>query len=64
LIPPDASFEIAMRGLAEQQERLRLRIEREDPTSIAYWRVFYFRNLGIVARPETHATVVAKAARG
>jgi len=60
LIPPDASFEIAMRGLAEQQERLRLRIEREDPTSIAYWRVFYFRNLGIVARPETHATAVAK----
>lgn len=60
LFPPDASFEIAMRGLAEQQERLRLRIERQDPSSVAYWRAFYFRDLGIVARPETHATSVAK----
>jgi hypothetical protein len=60
LFPPDASFEIAMRGLAEQQERLRLRIERQDPSFVAYWRVFYFRDLGIVARPETHATAVAK----
>ena len=59
LFPPDASFEIAMRGLAEQQERLRLRIERQDPASVAYWRAFYFRDLGIVARPETHAATVA-----
>src|SRR4030095_5706791 len=36
LFPPDASFEIALRGLAEQQERLRLRIERQDPTLVAY----------------------------
>lgn len=60
LFPPDATFEIAMRGLAEQQERLRLRIERQDPSFIAYWRAFYFRDLGIVARPETHATAVTK----
>ena len=60
LFPPDVSFEIAMSGLAEQQERLRLRIERQDPSSVAYWRAYYFRDLGIVARPETHATAVAK----
>jgi uncharacterized membrane protein len=60
LFPPDASFEIAMRGLAEQQERLRLRIERQDPSFVAYWRVFYFRDLGIIARPETHAIAVMK----
>jgi uncharacterized membrane protein len=58
LVSPNASFDIAMRGLAEQQERLRLRIERQD--LVAYWRVFYFRDLGIVARPETHAAAVAK----
>jgi hypothetical protein len=60
LLPPHASFELALRGLAEQQERLRLRIERQDVASIAHWRAFYFRDLGIVARPETHATVVTK----
>ncbi|HKP27449.1 MAG TPA: PDZ domain-containing protein [Dongiaceae bacterium] len=60
LLPPDASFELALRGLAEQQERLRLRIERLDLTAVAYWRAFYFRELGIVARPESHATAVAK----
>lgn len=60
LFPPDASFELALRGLAEQQERLRLRMERLDPSLIAYWRTFYFRDLGIVARPETHAAAVAK----
>ena len=60
LFPPDATFEIAMRGLAEQQERLRLRIERQDPSLVAHWRAFYMRDLGIVARPETHATAVAK----
>lgn len=60
LLPPDASLELALRGLAEQQERLGLRIERQDPSSVAYWRSFYFRDLGIVARPETHAAAVAK----
>lgn len=60
LFPPDASFEIALRGLAEQQERLRLRLERQEPASVAYWRTFYFHDLGIVARPETHAAAVAK----
>jgi hypothetical protein len=60
LLPPDAGFELAMRGLAEQQERLRLRIERQEPSQAAYWRVFYFRDLGVVARPETHATAVTK----
>jgi uncharacterized membrane protein len=60
LFPPDATFDIAMRGLAEQQERLRLRIERQDPTLVAHWRAYYIRDLGIVARPETHATAVAK----
>jgi C-terminal processing protease CtpA/Prc len=60
LFPPDASFDIAMRGLAEQQERLRLRMERVEPSRIAHWRVFYFRDLGIVARPETHVVSVTK----
>lgn len=60
LLPPNASFELALRGLAQQQERLRLRIERQDVASVAYWRAFYFRDLGIVARPDTHAVVVAK----
>lgn len=60
LLPPDASFELALRGLAEQQERLRLRLERQDPTSVTYWRAFYFRDLGIVAHPETHAATIAK----
>jgi uncharacterized membrane protein len=60
LLSPDASFELALRGLVEQQERLRLRIERQAPSSVAYWRVFYFRDLGIVARPETHAAAVVK----
>ena len=58
--PPGTGFELAMRGLADQQERLRLRIERQDPSQTAYWRVFYFRELGIVARPETHVASVAK----
>ncbi len=53
LFPPDATFEIAMRGLAEQQERLRLRIERQDPSLVAHWRIYYLSGLGIVARPET-----------
>jgi PDZ domain len=60
LLPPDASFELALRGLAEQQERLQLRFERLDPASVGYWRTFYFRDLGIVARPETHAAAVVK----
>lgn len=58
LISPDASFDLAMRGLAEQQERLHLRIERLN--LVAYWRVFYFRDLGIVARPRTHVAAVVK----
>jgi len=58
--PPSAGFELAMRGLAEQQERLHLRIERQDPSQTAYWRVFYLRDLGIVARPATHVASVAK----
>lgn len=58
--PPGTGFELAMRGLAEQQERLRLRIERQDPSQAAYWRVYYFRELGIVARSETHIASVAK----
>lgn len=60
LFPPDASYQIALLGLAEQQERLRLRIDRQDPAPIAYWRAFYVRDLGIVARPETHVVAVAK----
>lgn len=36
---------------------MRLRIERQDPLLVAYWRAF---DLGIVARPAMHATVVAK----
>ncbi len=60
LFPPDISFDIALRGLVEQQERLRLRIERQDPSLVAYWQAFYVRDLGIVARPETHATTVTK----
>jgi len=39
LFQPHATFEIAMRGLAEQQERLRLRLERQDPALVAHWRV-------------------------
>ena len=60
LLSPDSAFEIALHGLAEQQERLGLRIERLDTTAVAYWRSFYLRDLGIVARPETHAAAVAK----
>jgi uncharacterized membrane protein len=60
LLPPDASFELALRGLAEQQERLQLRFERLDPASVGSWRTFYFRDLGIVARPETHVAAVVK----
>jgi len=60
LFPADAGFELAMRGLAEQQERLRLRIERQDPSQTAYWQVFYFRDLGVVARSETHVASVVK----
>lgn len=60
LSPPNAGFAAAMRGLAEQQERLGLRIERQDLFPVAGWRSFYFRDLGIVARPETHAASVAK----
>ncbi|MEZ5833555.1 MAG: PDZ domain-containing protein [Dongiaceae bacterium] len=59
-LSPEASFEIALRGLAEQQERLHFRIERQEPSLLAYWRVFYLRDLGIVVRPETHAALVAK----
>jgi hypothetical protein len=60
LLPPDASFELASRGLAEQQERLRLRIERQDPRSVAYWRTYYLRDLGIVARPKTRIVSIAR----
>jgi hypothetical protein len=57
---PEASFQIAMRGLAEQQERLGLRIERTNPPPVITWRAYYIRELGLVARPETHAISVAR----
>ena len=60
LSPPNAGFATAMRGLAEQQERLGFRIEQQDPSPIIAWGAFYVRDLGIVARPETHAVSIAK----
>lgn len=57
---PSAGLATAMRGLAEQQERLGFEIERQDAPPIAAWRAFYIRDLGIVARSETHAVSVAK----
>jgi len=55
---PEARFLIAMKGLAEQQERLGFRIERADPPSVLAEHVYYIRELGVVARPETHAVSV------
>jgi PDZ domain len=60
LWPPNAGFVSAMRGLAEQQERLRFRIEQQDLSPITDWRAFYVRDLGIVARPVTHAISVVR----
>jgi hypothetical protein len=57
---PSAGWATAMRGLAEQQERLGLRIERQEPSPSAAWRPSYIHDLGIVARSETHAVSVAK----
>jgi hypothetical protein len=57
---PKATFEMAMRGLAEQQERLGLRIERSALPPTALWRAYYIRELGAVLRPETHAASVIK----
>lgn len=57
---PEASFQIAMRGLAEQQERLGFRIERNDPPPAITWHAYYIRELGAVVRPETHVASIAK----
>jgi hypothetical protein len=57
---PEAGFMIAMRGLAEQQERLGLRIEQSKLPPAAPGRVYYIRELGIIARPVTHAVSIAK----
>lgn len=57
---PEASFQIAMRGLAEQQERLGLGIEHSELPPAATWRAYYIRELGAVVRPETHAASVTK----
>ena len=57
---PKTSFELAMRGLAEQQERPGFRIERSALPPAALWRAYYIRELGAVVRPETHATSVTK----
>ena len=58
--PPNASFALAMKGLAEQQERLDFRIAQREPEPNAAWSAYYLRDLGIVVRPETHAVSVAK----
>jgi hypothetical protein len=57
---PATSFQIAMQGLAEQQQRLGFRGERSDPAPIPTGYTYCFvRELGIVARPETHVVMVA-----
>jgi hypothetical protein len=56
---PATSFLIAMQGLAEQQARLGFRVERSDaPPILSGYSYYYFRELGIVARPETHVVTV------
>jgi len=57
---PEASFLIAMRGLAEQQEQLGFRIKHIDRAPTVTWRAYYIRQLGAVLRPETHAASVVK----
>jgi len=57
---PNASFMVAMRGLAEQQERLGFRIEHDDRSPTVSWPAYYIRELGIVVRPETHAASIIK----
>lgn len=57
---PDASLVTAMRGLAEQQERLGFKMEQRDLLPITSWPAYYVRELGVVVRSETHAVSVAK----
>ena len=56
----ETSFSAAMRGLAEQGERLGFTMEQHDGSPLASWPVYYIRELGIVVRPETHAVSVAR----
>lgn len=56
----ETNFTAAMKGLAEQGERLGFTMEQHDVSPLASWPVYYIRGLGIVARPETHAVSVAK----
>jgi hypothetical protein len=56
----ETNFAAAMRGLAEQGERLGFTMEQHDRSPIASWPAYYIRELGIVVRPETHAVSVAK----
>jgi hypothetical protein len=57
---PDASFMIAMHGLAEQQERLGFRIEQSKLSPTTTWHAYYLRELGVVVRPETRAASVGR----
>jgi len=57
---PNAVFALAMKGLAEQQERLGFRIAQREPEPNAAWSAYYLRDLGVVVRPVTHAVSVAK----
>src|SRR5262249_52131745 len=52
---PNAGFVLAMRGLAEQQERLKFRIVQRDPSPDAPWSARYIRDLGWVVRRGAHA---------
>lgn len=56
----ETNFTVAIRGLAEQAERLGFRMEQHDAAPIVSWPAYYIRELGIVVRPETHAVSVAK----
>ena len=57
---PNASFVLAMRGLAEQQKLLDFRIAQRDPSPDASWSARYIRDLGVVVRSETHAVSIIK----
>ena len=56
----DTGFTAAMRGLAEQADRLGFTMEQQDASPIESWPAYYIRELGIVARPATRAVSVVK----
>jgi len=58
-VSSETPFQVALRGLAEQQARLGAGMEQRDLSPVAPWPAYFLRDLGIVIQPATHIVAVA-----